>query len=173
MATIGLGHMRVVGTTLGVSTPTMHGYEAASQTFKRFEVLKIKSNGYLEVATDDDPPVHSNTGVVGLATADASGTTAADLMFEPFIPGITLIEANLCADSAAAAHVSLLANFWTVAYGLSVDSNKWFLAVDNTADATIFALPIRVAAGSTLGDTNARVIAVVVSSAFVRWGADV
>lgn len=168
MATIAIGHMQVIGATAGIGTPTMHGFEKASQTYGRFEVLK-NDGGYVAVAADDVVSVSASAAVMGLACFAATGTTAADVIYHPFIPGLTLIEANLCADDAGAGHVSLISNMG-VAYGIGVVSGKWVLCVDNTTVTQVVAMPLYIAAGSTLGDTNARVVAVVVSSHFVRSG---
>lgn len=169
MATIAISAMQVVGTTLGVNTPTMHAYEKASQSYVRFDVLKNDS-GYVSVAADDNVTVSASAAIMGLATAAATGTTAADVIFEPFIPGITLIEANLCADAAGAAHTLAQTNFG-VAYGCDLyAAGKWILAVDETDVAQVLAIPLYPAAGSAIGDSNARVVAVVCSSHFVRSG---
>lgn len=168
MATIAITQMQVVGTTLGVSTPTMHGYEKASQTYVRGEVLRNDS-GYMSVAADDAASVSASAAVMGTACFAATGTTAADVVFHPFIPGITLIEANLCADDAGAAHTLAQADFG-VAYGIGVLSTKWLIAYDNTTVTQVVAIPLYPAAGSAIGDSNARVVAVICSSHFVRCG---
>lgn len=171
MATIGIGHMQVVGTTLGINTPTMRGEEKASQSYGRFEVLRNDS-GYMAVAADDAVSVSASAAVMGLATDDATGTTGAEIIYHPFIPGITLIEANLCADDAGTGHVLAQTNFG-VAYGIGVVSGKWVICVDNTTVTQVVAIPLRVTGlvgSGVVGDTNARVVAVICSSHFVRCG---
>jgi hypothetical protein len=168
MATIAIKDMAVVGTTIGVNTPLLHGPEGASQTFARFDVL-VSTGGYLVRAADDALCVGSDALIAGLATADASGTTSATVVYEPFIPGITLIEANLVADAAGADYTSVITNFG-VAYGLAEVSGSYCLAADETGVTKAFATPLFFAAGSALGDVNARVIAVVNTSRFGRYG---
>jgi len=169
MATITIKDMEVVGTTIGVSTPLMKAFEAAGQTYARFDVL-INSGGYVAVGADDAASVSASAAVMGLALSAATGTTGAEVIFHPFIPGITLIEANLCADDAGTAHTLLQTNFG-VAYGIGLVSGSWVLAVDNTTVTQVVAIPLRPAVGSAVGDSNARVVAVICSSHFVRAGA--
>src|SRR5512139_3942226 len=63
------------------SVPIMHGYEAASQSFKAGEPL-VNSSGALAVATAE-PTAET---LVGLSVAPASGTTSADCLYIPILP---------------------------------------------------------------------------------------
>lgn len=138
------------------SFPVSHGLEGASQSFKTGELL-IASSGLLVVSTADPASI-----VVGMALKDASGVTGANVPFLAFQEGL-LVEASLM-GAAAADYVMLAADRQT-AYGVAVSANKWYIDSSETS-ATLFRV-LYPAKDFVVGDTNARVVARLVSGKYL------
>ena len=107
-----------VADTSGVDRPTRQGPEAAGQTFKQGAIL-IRSSNAIQISGADP-----TADILGIANADASGTTGADVFYTPAIGGL-LFEAtiNIGAGTYALDGTELLQD-----YGVAVDANGiWYI----------------------------------------------
>ena len=163
---------KIVGHVLSVPLPTLTGKEGTTQTFTASDIV-VMSSGVLVVGGDTP---NADT-IVGMPTSAASGTTGAAIQFCPFLPG-TIIEANL--SHTAGAYVMIAGDMFAQ-FGLGYTSSKFYIDEDvRSGDAVnwekLFATVIGFAEGkvtstglrklSAVGDTDARVRAVVIGSVF-------
>lgn len=109
--------------------PSMVGLEAASQTFKRGDIL-INSGGYLKKASAD--PV---ANIVGIAAEDGNNTSAGTaISFYPAMQGV-IFEGVVYHSSAASAVNKVTDTF--VDYGLARSSTANVWMVDKTESSTV------------------------------------
>lgn len=101
--------------------PHRFGREAASQSYKRGEILRMNATSQLAVATGE--PLDR---IVGIATEDASETADTKVGYMPILPGM-LFEFN-CGTSVSAG--TIVIDDESKLYPLNVASNIWF--VDKT-----------------------------------------
>ena len=126
-----------------ISVPIMHGYEAASQSYKAGEPL-IASSGALAVAAADP----TDDTLVGLALADATGTTSADVAYIPFLHGM-VFEGQI--QNAAATATIALATHMYAEFGLNVTSNVWWIDTDETTHKDVVIVGFKDAIGTLNG----------------------
>lgn len=168
-------NLAVVGNVYSVSIPTMHLPEGTGQTFLKGDIVKF-SSGRIVVAADTD----SGAVLAGQAAQDASGTAGTLIEVVPFLPG-TIIEANLTQTAGSYAAQAADADFG-VGYGLGLTTaHVYYIDQDVPVAAlasakTAFAFPFawayaRNTSGvwvkSAAGDTDARVQALILNSAFI------
>lgn len=160
----------VVGSLYSLTNPVERAYEGATQTFTRGQWLQLQSasGNVIITAIADTPEL-----IVGAALQAASGTTGADVAYQPFVAG-TLIEANLLTGTSD--FVFAAANRF-LSVGYSITSGLFVLDVSETAAADTLAMILDTARAVTtigtqakgaVGDTNVRVRAVITQSAFIR-----
>ena len=166
--TFAKANLRVVQGPLGLSQTLLHGPEGAAQTFVKDDLLQYSSGDLVIAAAADTPEL-----LVGLSTHAASGVTDQAVQFQPFLPG-TLIEATLL-DAAAADFAFLDANRFED-YGYQGATGAWYLdktevtAADTFAriiDTTFFLTTAGLWKKGVAGDTNVRVLALIVHSAWI------
>lgn len=129
-----------------------HGLEDATQSWEAGEFVTLDStSGEVRAAALTDEKV------LGLAQADASGTTGEDAVVTPLYPG-DIIQIDTW-DVSGAAIVDAATFIPGNLYGLFVTGNEWYADFDNTAtDGSITSALIFIAPQGTLkqelaGDT--------------------
>ncbi len=156
MAVWTLAPMVVCGLVGHESFPCDEKLEGSGQSFKKGELL-IYSSGKLIVSTADPASI-----VEGIALGDAAGVVNSKVLFAEMIEGL---EVEMSFMGAAAADYVLAQTDIGVAYGVAVSSNKWYLDQSETS-ATLFRIK-GPAYPCVVGDTNARVIARVVTGKYL------
>ena len=153
MATIGKTRGRCVGRLGGGEVPTVYLREAASQSFQDGQFVMMNATYQATVYATDD------AGIAGMAAKDATGTTDAEF---PCVINIedALWELNAL-EASAADHVLVTADIGKC-FGLQVSSNKVYVDTSDTTNKRVRIL--KVAPGSAIGDTNARVHCVLLAS---------
>jgi len=114
----------------GPKRNSFHGIEAASQSFKFGDFVKLVSGKFTICATGD-------VALFGIAQADATGTTDAACVVTPIFPGdkvaIDTYESTPGADKDVTAFLD------GVAYGMIVVSAEFYADFDDTTlDIFIF-----------------------------------
>lgn len=123
--------------------------EAASQTFKRGELVYL-SSGKVTVAVADDTDVASGTKVLGIALRDASGTTDTAIpvaLANPLFRWVLPVSNDGATQTTAVTQVG-------VAYELHKHTNgKWSCNINGTTDTKVVvtALHPQYAAGEAFG----------------------
>lgn len=167
MATIASAAQTVVGLFgyPGVQPEKRSSPEAATQTFKAGVYLKNSSGNLAIVASND-------LGIVGIATRDGQNATAAAKNSEFVVahPGL-LLELNLL--TAGSTHVLAVGDLWVpIMYTLTGN----FIVGDTTATTPRIVpvqFPLDIAGQNqrgVVGDTNARVYAILLGSACMTLG---
>ena len=160
---------KVVGHIASLPIPMIGGKEGTTQSWLAGQVV-LQSSGVLVVGTDNA----ETELIVGFACNNASGTTGAACSIIPAVPGL-LFEANLGRDAA----YTMLAADMFCTYSLGVTSAIHYLdedirTADTAAGSQVFATVIDFAydwvsgvwTKAAIGDTDARVLAVVAASTF-------
>ena len=129
-----------------------HGLEDASQSWEAGEFVTLDAtSGEMRLA------VIADDKVLGLAQADASGTTGEDAVVTPLFPGDIIQIDTWDVSGAAIADASTFIP--GVLYGLFTTGNEWYADFDNTADpgsivdALIFIAPQGTLKEELAGDT--------------------
>ena len=168
MATIASAAQTVVGLFgyPGVQPEKRYAPEGITQTFKA-GVYLINSSGNLVITTSNA------AAIIGVATRDGQNTASAALKNSEFVvahPGL-LLELNLL--TAGSTHVLAVGDLWT-ACQYTLTGN---FIVGDTTTSTPRILPVQFPldiAGQNqrgvVGDTNARVYAVLLGSAVAQLG---
>lgn len=163
---------RVVGHVQSLPLATRHGGEGAGQTWVKGDIV-INSSGTLVITTDNpDAQV-----IVGMVHQAASTVTATSTPFTPLTQG-TILEINL-SDADGVNYVMVAGDMFT-SFALGIASGVCFLdtAISQATAGQgekLFAMVIGFArdrlstgafATAAVGDTDARVLAVVTNSAW-------
>jgi hypothetical protein len=136
--------MKEAYTLSGVAMPSMHGVEAASQSWEVGAIL-VMSSGSLAIGADD-PTLAT---IVGVARTAATGVTGADVIFTPAVPGV-VFEAHLDAGSGT---TQLAQSMFYLRYGIELTSGKFFLDQSETTAIRATVVGFR----DPIGTANGRV----------------
>lgn len=149
MATLALRPLKVHSLRLGGTPPSEHGIEAASQSWKKGGVL-IRSSGKIAEAAAD-----AVADILGIALADASGTTDAAVHYVPAWPDV-IFEGSL-EDQANSNHALVQTNLYGQYALQKTAGGIWYLDEnDTTNDATVI---VRLDSSiGAVGDIRARVL---------------
>lgn len=170
MSTITKGKAVYAGSLYDAGAPLLDCIEAASQSFKKGELVQINaSSGKAElptvVATDllDISTViaaGNSARIVGIAVKDASGVTNAPIQVQVVRPG-DLLEMTLVQGTASPGtdHVSAQADFGcTVGLLRNSTAKEWYATTDITEPCgKVYRLGIGGGRG-VIGDTNIRAL---------------
>lgn len=148
MATISIDRMEVARTISGNSPQTLSFLEAASQTFKKGDVVSFNVNGYVVVGASNEPRI------LGVAAEDAHNDSAAGTH--------SVIVWIACDDTVFRGNSNSTTALLDQgrAFRLTTSSTKW--VVDKTSDAGGASLAnrrvivLRLDPRDAVGDTNGR-----------------
>ena len=143
--------------------PSRVGYEAASQTFKRGELLILNATNQLAVATDE--PL---ARIMGFASEDASGTTNNVLSYMPILPGMLF---ELSIGTSATAGTSAITDYMKL-YPLHVTSNRWFVNKTDGANPCVQVVALAEDAGTTVGRVHFKFLEHTLESSGVLYGSE-
>lgn len=131
--------------TLGLNAmPSMHGQEAASQSYLVGGLL-VDSSGKLAVGAADP----SLGTILGIARTAATGTTDTDVIFTPALASV-VFEANL--DDGSGTLVSAITHLWG-RFGLAVTSGKFWIDSTDTTNIRVVVVGFK----DDIGTLNGRV----------------
>lgn len=147
MATISKKELEVAMTLSGSPGPILHFPEAASQSFKRGELVYLAS-GKVTICSANP------TDILGIAQADASGTTDTDVAVAIATDDVVF------SGNVSGTNVTAVTNVGE-SYPIAAASNKWH--VDNSTFANARVLVIGLDGRDTVGDTAGRVLFIVMS----------
>lgn len=129
--------------SFSTSAPTRRGYEKASSTWKQGSPLQDDGSGYLTPPTSPVDGSAVGKRLLGVALADASGTTGADVIMVSPDNG-TVFEGTL-SDATAGTHTLAQADMHKI-FPLTKGSTNWYLdanaASNNGAQIIGFKDPI-------------------------------
>lgn len=125
-------------------TPTMHGQEAAGQSYV-VGALLVDSSGKVAVGAADP----SLGTILGVANTAATGVTDTDVTFTPALPGV-VFEANL--DDGSGTLALAITHRWA-RFGLAVTSGKFWIDQSDTTNIRVVVVDFR----DAIGTANARV----------------
>jgi hypothetical protein len=154
MATVGKDLMLWIRSQADASPTTIDFKEAASQTFKKGELVFVDADGFVYEIAGDTP-----TTIMGLAEQDAHNDTVAgtSTVQVALANGVNIFEAN-CLQTTLGDHVLVQADIGTF-MGIQRDtpnSRTYLNASVKNANSRV--LTLRIGQASALGDTNARLL---------------
>jgi hypothetical protein len=126
----------LVGRLLGIhSEPSLHGKEKASQTYKAGSPVQDDDAGLI---TESASPVDGSAvtkRMIGIAVADATGVTSADVHIQAVLPDGVLLEITL-SDATAGTHTLAQTDQWKI-YPITKDTatGHWYLDANAVSDS--------------------------------------
>lgn len=157
MATISKERIKAVLTLTDGPPAILHVLEGASQTYVRGEI-GYRTGGYFEEITGNTPAV-----IYGVAAADGANDSDAETDNDVEVPVYLAAEGNVfegnMLEAAAADHVLVASDLGTpMAIQRVTADGKVYLNAAVKAGTSVRVFVHKVAAGSAIGDTNARVL---------------
>lgn len=152
MATINKAAMKWVLNFAGTSPDTLELAEGASQSFVKGEFVYMLA-GYVTEIGSNTPAL-----IYGMAAADGSNTTAGAAQVPVYIAHEPLLFEGNVLDTGAADYVLTQADLGTpMAIQRDTSANITYLDASIKAGTSCRVFVHKVATGSAVGDTNARV----------------